>query len=147
MRSSVRIAVAAIAFSLFPSTVLPQSAVETAKSAFGDDVHAVILPGAGQLHGPQAVVRGPGHVGTRVSLHHRAQAGLGLRELLEAVLRQAQFQQRAGRLVMVGIAVQQHLELLPGQNHMQEACSANTLAAQLQGSSHERWDGVEMEVC
>ena len=40
MTGSVRIAVAAIAFSLFPSKVLPQSAVEMAKSAFGDDVHA-----------------------------------------------------------------------------------------------------------
>jgi predicted CXXCH cytochrome family protein len=40
MTGSVRIAVATIAFSLFPSKVLPQSAVEMAKSAFGDDVHA-----------------------------------------------------------------------------------------------------------
>lgn len=40
MTGSLRIAVAAIAFSLFPSKVLPQSAVEMAKSAFGDDVHA-----------------------------------------------------------------------------------------------------------
>src|SRR5690606_13573714 len=64
-----------------------------------------------QLHRAQAIVGGAGGIAARIAAADLGQGRFGVGLLSQAVLRQPQLEQRAGCLLVGGIALQQRAEL------------------------------------